>query len=35
MIPLSIIDDYLSDQSEGMRGLITWDINEEWVTGRR
>ena len=27
MIPLSIIEDYLSDQSEGMRSLITWFLN--------
>lgn len=27
MIPLSIIEDYLVDQSEGMRHLITWFLN--------
>ena len=27
MIPLSCIEDYLSDQSEGMRGVITWFLN--------
>jgi transposase-like protein len=27
MIPLSVIEDYLSDQSEGMRNLITWFLN--------
>mgnify|MGYP000843569212 CR=1 FL=1 len=27
MIPLSIIDDYFTDQSEGMRNLITWFLN--------
>lgn len=27
MIPLSIIEDYLSDQSEGMRAVITWFLN--------
>lgn len=27
MIPLSIIDDYFTDQSEGMRSLITWFLN--------
>lgn len=28
MIPLSIIEEYLSDQSDGMRGLITWFLNQ-------
>lgn len=27
MIPLSIIEDYLSDQSEGMHAVITWFLN--------
>ena len=27
MIPLSIIDDYLADQNDGMRALITWFLN--------
>ena len=27
MIPLSCIEDYLSDQNEGMRSLITWFLN--------
>jgi len=27
MIPLSAIDDYLNDQSEGMRNLVTWFLN--------
>ncbi len=27
MIPLSIIDDYFTDHSEGMRNLITWFLN--------
>jgi putative transposase len=27
MIPLSVIDDYLTDESEGMRNLITWFLN--------
>jgi len=27
MIPLSIIEDFLTDQSEGMRAVITWFLN--------
>lgn len=27
MIPLSVIEDYLTDQPEGMRSLITWFLN--------
>ena len=27
MIPLSFIEDYLSDKDEGMRSLITWFLN--------
>lgn len=27
MIPLSVIEDYRTDQSEGMRNLITWFLN--------